>query len=155
VVIRRLAVTALAVALVARAEVAATLRTTTSHGRGETGDKPVRMRALPAPYGGEPRLSRNSPAPMAVRQAAVRFVRDYALWSAARLAAIPTGDASPRVIRLLQREAPPAGTNAGEASRSVRIARGGARSFVVTSAIGNFLIGKRRSRWRVVSLPGD
>ena len=37
---------------------------------------------------------------------------------------------------------------------SVRAAAAGAEGDLVTSAIGNFLIGRRGSRWLVVSLPG-
>jgi hypothetical protein len=154
-VIRRLAVTALAVVLLAAAEVAATLSATSPHGRTQTRGTVARIHVAPTPYGGEPHVTHESGTPAGAHDAAVRFVRDYALWSAARVAAIPVGDASPRVIRLLERRGPLAGTNAGQASRSVRIARGGPRSFEVTSAIGNFLIAKRSSRWRVVSLPGD
>jgi hypothetical protein len=140
---------------VAAAEVAATLSAASPHVSGETRATVTRKRVAPALYGGEPRLSRDSPAPMAVREAAIRFVRDHALWSAAGLTAIPAGEATKRVIRLVERQDPRAAPDAGEAAWSVRIARDGARSFEVTSAMGNFLIGIRRARWLVVSLPGD
>ena len=38
---------------------------------------------------------------------------------------------------------------------SVRLAPAPHGTYVVTSAIGNFLVGTRRSRWLVISLPGD
>jgi hypothetical protein len=148
-------VISIAVALVAAAETVATLSATSAHGRTETRGMVTRKRVAPAPHGGEPHLSRDSPAPIAVRQAAIRFVRDYASWSAARLTALPPGEATKRVIRLLERQDPRATPDAGEAAWSVRIARASARSFVVTSTVGNFRIGKRTSRWLVVSVPGD
>ena len=154
-VLARLAVISIAVALVAAAEVAATLSAASPHVNGETRATVTRKRVAPAPYGGEPHLSRDSTAPTAVRQAAIRFVRDYASWSAAVLTGIPAGEATKRVIRVVERQDPRGAPDAAEPARSVRIARGGARSFVVTSTIGNFLIGKRRSRWLVVSVPGD
>jgi hypothetical protein len=101
-------VTALAVVLVAGAEVAATLSTTRSHGRRETRDKPVRIRAVLAPYRGEPHIAREPTVPSAPHEAAIKFVRDYALWSAGSLTVIPAGDATPRVIRLLERQEPAA-----------------------------------------------
>jgi hypothetical protein len=152
---RRLAVTALAVALLVAAEIAPILSGNTAHGSRETRSATTHRPVAPALYGGEPHLPRNSTVPSAAREAAVRFVRDYASWSAGRVVAIPAADASPRVVRLLKQDASPAGTDAGEASRSVRVARAGPRSVAVTSSVGNFLIRQRRSRWVVVSLPGD
>jgi hypothetical protein len=87
--------------------------------------------------------------------AAVRFVREYALWSAGRLAAIPGRDATRRVIRLLEQERRHPSVAAAKAVASVRIAPARDGRYVVTSAVGNFLISGRGSRWRVVSLPGD
>jgi hypothetical protein len=154
-VLSRLALTTIAVALVAAADVAATLSAASPHVNGEPRATAPRKRVAPAPYGGEPHLSREPAAPIAVRQAAIRFVRDYALWSAAGLTAIPAGEATKRVIRLVERQDPRAAPDAGEAAWSVRIARHSARSFVVTSTVGNFVISKRRSRWLVASVPGD
>jgi hypothetical protein len=119
--------------------------------RGATG--PAHVSAPPAP--GEPELASSSSAPSRSRLAAVRFVRDYALWSAGRRAAIPGRDATRRVIRLLEHEGRQAAVPAAEAVDSVRIAPAGSRRYIATSAIGNFLVGTRGSRWLVVSLPGD
>ena len=38
---------------------------------------------------------------------------------------------------------------------SVRIAPASTGTYVVTSAVGNFLMGRQRSHWLVISLPGD
>jgi hypothetical protein len=44
---------------------------------------------------------------------------------------------------------------AAGAVASVRIAPASAGTYVVTSAIGNFLTGRKGSQWLVLSLPGD
>jgi hypothetical protein len=107
------------------------------------------------PPAGEPDLASRSSAPSRSRLAAIRFVRDYGLWSVGRLAAIPARDATRRVIRLLEHEGRHAAVPAAEAVASVRIAPARGDRYVVTSAVGNFLIAARASRWRVVTLPGD
>ena len=151
---RRLAISCLAIVLVALAEVAATLSATAPH-RPEVARR-ARVRAPIAPerYGGEPELPRNSAIPPRARAAAIRFVRDYALWSAGRLASIPAGEATHRVLRLLEQEGRHAGPDAASAARSVELSIAGG-SYLVTSTVGNFLIGMSRSRWLVISLPGD
>jgi hypothetical protein len=153
---RRVAVTALAVALVAAAEVAATLSATSVRRIRANNRDVVHTRVPPAPYGGEPHLvGAGSGIPSAVRAAALSFVRDYVSWSAGSLRTLPAGDASLRVIRLLRRQGPLVGIDADQASRPVHVARTGTGSFVVTSGAGNFLITRSRSRWVVVSMPGD
>jgi hypothetical protein len=87
--------------------------------------------------------------------AAIRFVRDYARWSSGRLAAIPAEDATRRVIRLLEQAGKIGMGATTDAVASVPIAPAGEHGYVVTSAIGNFLLGRRGPRWLVVSLPGD
>jgi hypothetical protein len=82
------------------------------------------------------------------------FVRDYALWSSGRLSKIPARDAPRRVVWLLEPEPRSAGVATDAAVRSVRIGLADGQQYVVTSAVGNFLVGTRRSRWLVVSLPG-
>ncbi len=151
---RRLAISCLAIVLVALAKVAATLSATAPH-RPEVARR-ARVRASIAPerYDGEPELARNSAIPPRPRAAAVRFVRDYALWSTGRLASIPAGDATHRVLRLLEHEGRRIGPHAAEAARSVEVSTAGG-SYLVTSAVGNFLIGMSRLRWLVISLPGD
>jgi hypothetical protein len=114
----------------------------------------VRAPTAPERYGGEPELARNSAIPLRPRAAAVRFVRDYALWSAGRLASIPAGDATQRILRLLEHEGRHAEPNAAEASRSIELSTA-SKTYLVTSTVGNFLIGMSRSRWLVISLPGD
>jgi hypothetical protein len=152
--VRRVVVTVIAAALVVAAEVAATFSATAAHRANVHNTRSVRARVAPTPYGGEPHLSLDSHVPSGPRIAAVRFVRDYALWSSGRLATIPATDATLRVIRLLERERTSAGMATDVAARSVRIASAGGQRYVVTSAVGNFLVGTRRSRWLVVSLPG-
>ena len=109
----------------------------------------------PKPYGGEPRLAASSTAPGAPRAAAVTFVRDYAAWEAGRLARLPSHDATERVIRLLEHARRHGRGATRDVRRSVRVATSGARQYVVISVVGNFLIGRRGSRWMVVSVPGD
>ena len=151
---RRAAVAVIAAALVVAAEVVATLSATAAHRANAHDTRSVRARVAPMPYGGEPHLSLDSHVPSGPRIAAVRFVRDYALWRSGRLATIPVKDATLRVIRLLERERRSAGMATDVAMRWVRIASAGGQRYVVTSAVGNFLVGTRRSRWLVVSLPG-
>jgi hypothetical protein len=91
----------------------------------------------------------------AARIAAVRFVRDYARWSSGRLTAIPVEDATRRVIRLLERTGRIAIGGTLDAVASVRFAPASEHRNLVTSLIGNFLVGRRGRRWLVVSLPGD
>jgi hypothetical protein len=100
-VVRRMLATIVAVVLVLAAEVAATFSATAARGPEPRNAATVRTRVSPPPYGGEPYLPQSSTAPTAARVAAVRFVRDYALWSNGRLA-IPAEDATERVIRLLE-----------------------------------------------------
>ena len=151
---RRVVVTVIAAALVVAAEVATTLSATAAHGPKVHGVRTVRAHVTSTTYEGEPHLSLDSHIPSGPRIAAVRFVRDYTLWNRGRLATIPATDATLRVIRLLERERASAGMATDLAARSVRIASAGGQRYVVTSAVGNFLVATRRSRWLVVSLPG-
>lgn len=109
----------------------------------------------PSFYGGEPELARGSSAPRQVWDAAVRFVRDYEEWSKGRLARLPAGDATARVIALLERRGRAAGAAPFDVRASVRLAPDGRGTYIVTSRVGNFIVGKRRSRWLLTSLPGD
>jgi hypothetical protein len=153
--VRRLAVSVVAVLLVIAAEVAATLSATAPHGPKLTRPAPARVLAPPTPHAGEPQLPRDARSASGPRAAADAFVRDYSLWTDRRLAAIPAEDATHRVIRLLARQ--PRGNRpiSSDAVDSVRIAPAAQATYIVTSTIGNFLVGKRGSRWIVVSLPGD
>jgi hypothetical protein len=110
--------------------------------------------ALP-PYGGEPQLRQDSTAPPAPSKAAVRFVRDYSAWNRGRLGAIPPQDATRRVIRLLEQAGRHSIRATADVTGSVRVAPAGAHGYVVTSTIGNFLVGRRGRQWLVISLPGD
>jgi hypothetical protein len=110
--------------------------------------------ALP-PYGGEPQLPQDSTAPLAPWKAAVRFVRDYSAWSSGGLGAIPAQDATRRVIRLLEQAGRPSIRATADVTGSVRVAPAGAHGYVVTSTIGNFLVGRRGPQWLVIPLPGD
>lgn len=152
---RRVAVTIVAVVLVVAAEIAATLSATAVSRPRTHHAAMVGARSSPAPYGGEPRIPAGATAPAAARAAAIRFVRDYARWSDRRLLTIPAEDATPRVIPLLERQPTDARLSAGDAADSVRIAAVGPQRYMVTSAVGNFLVDKGGSRWLVVSLPGD
>jgi hypothetical protein len=59
------------------------------------------------------------------------------------------------VIRLIE-HAGRIGTSAAvDAVASVRLASAGGHGYAVTSAIGNFLLGRPERRWLVVSVPGD
>ena len=147
--------TVLATALIVAAESAAVLSASAVHRSNAQHHRIRRQRADAVPYGGEPYLPSASRTASGPWIAAVRFVRDYARWSDRRLAAMPTGDATPRVIRLLDRQRGSTGADAGADAASVRIAPASARRYVVTSPIGNFLVGRRGGRWLVVSVPGD
>ena len=156
---RRGALTVAVMGLVGGAAVASTLgagsRPPPQRPRAQRSSAAVPARsAPPSPYGGEPELSRSSSVRPA-RDAAVRFVRDYEAWTAARLAAIPRGDATARVTRLLERAGRRAAQFTSSALASVRIAPAGRQRYLVTSVVGNFLVGGSGSRWLVVSLPGD
>ncbi len=152
--LRRVALTVVAAGLVVTAEVLATLGAATPRARHVTPRMTVVAHPALPPYGGEPQLRQDSTAPPAPWKAAVRFVRDYSASNRGRLGAIPAQDATRRVIRLLER----AGRHSIRATAdvgSVRIAPAGAHGYVVTSTIGNFLVGRRGKQWLVVSLPGD
>jgi hypothetical protein len=153
--VRRVLVTIVAVVLVLAAEIGATLSPTAASRERPRRAARVGAWASAPPYDGEPRIPSGSNAPAAVQAAASRLVLDYVLWSGGRLRMIPAQDATKRVIRLLEQQ--PKGTRlaTSHAVDSVRIAPAGSRRYVATSAIGNFLVGPRGSRWLVVSLPGD
>ncbi|MBV8218119.1 MAG: hypothetical protein JO325_06635 [Solirubrobacterales bacterium] len=152
---RRVAVTVLAAALIVAAESAAVLSASAVH-RSNAPDHRIRPeRAVAVSYGGEPHLPSASRTASGPWIAAVRFVRDYGRWGDGQLATLPTEDATLRVIRLLDRQGRSTGANLGADAGTIRIAPASARSYVVTSPVGNFLIGKRGGRWLVVSLPGD
>jgi hypothetical protein len=59
------------------------------------------------------------------------------------------------VLGLLEHGRRLGGVVVANAVASVRIAHARRGIYVVTSVIGNFLLGRRRSRWLVISLPGD
>jgi hypothetical protein len=68
---------------------------------------------------------------------------------------MPSRDVTWRVLGLLERDGRLDTVDAANAVASVRIARASHGAYVVTSAIGNFLVGRQRSRrWLVISLPG-
>jgi hypothetical protein len=149
------AVTFLAAALIVAAESAALLSASAGHRHNGHRHRTPREDPVVVAYGGEPNLpsaSRRAPGPWTT---AVRFVRDYARWSEGHLAAVPAVDATPRVIRLLGRRVRAIGVEPGAGAVPVRIAPAGAHGYVVTSRVGNFLVGQRGGRWLVVSLPGD
>jgi hypothetical protein len=68
---------------------------------------------------------------------------------------MPPRDATTRVLRSLELEGRQGGIDAAGAASSVRIASASGGTYVVTSLIGNFLVGRRRLRWLVISVPGD
>lgn len=116
---------------------------------------PIAFVPHPPPYGGEPDLARRSSVPRPVREAAIRFVRDYAQWSEGKLTRLRARDATPRVIALLEGRGRAAAVEVSGVAGSVRLASDGRLTYIVTSRVGNFIIGERRSRWLVESLPGD
>lgn len=158
---RRAALTVAVIGLVGGAAVASTLgagsRPVSRRSQPRWSSLPVvpASTASPSPYGGEPELPRGSSVPRIVWRAAVGFVRDYEAWSAGRLAAIPRGDATARMIRVLGRAGRLGGRFSPSEVGSVRIAPAGIQRYVVTSVVGNFLVGRSGSRWLVISLPGD
>lgn len=152
---RRLSVTAIAVGLIALADVGQTVSPAAPSRRAVPRVTFGRPRISRPPIGGEPQLAPTAMGPRGPRLAAMRFVRDYALWVAGRLRAISAADASRRVIELIESEGKPTGINGRDVAGSVRIAPLGLERYVVASAVGNFVLGRRRSQWIVVTLPGD
>jgi hypothetical protein len=152
---RRALVTVAAIVLVVGAEIAATLSAAMAHHRGAARRVQLRVSVAAAPYGGEPHLPRHARTPLAPRAAAVRFVRDYALWSDRWLAVVPRKDATRRVLRLIRQRGRRSWVPVTDAKDSIRVASAGSNVYLVTSAVGNFLVGQRGSQWLVVSLPGD
>ena len=71
------------------------------------------------------------------------------------MATIPGRDMTLRVLRLLEHGGTLSTVDVANAVASVRIAPAPHGTYVVTSAIGNFLVGTQRSRWLAISLPGD
>jgi hypothetical protein len=141
--------------LVVAAEIAATLSPAPVH-QVRRQHPTARLRARsPAPEAGEPELLSASIIPMPARSAAVTFVRDYALWSSRRATTMPARDVTRRVLGLLEHGGRLGTVDVANAVASVRIARTPRGTYVVMSAIGNFLVGRQRSRWLVISLPGD
>lgn len=153
-VTRRIAVAVVAMVLVVTAEVAATASPAPAGSRPRHATV-VAARGSPATYGGEPRVAAGASAPATVRAAAVRFTRDYALWSDGRLRMLPPEDATERVLRLLEQRSRGVRLSPGDASGSVRVRAAGPQRYVVTSLAGNFLLGRHGLRWLVVSLPGE
>jgi hypothetical protein len=149
------AVTALAAALIVAAESLAVLSASAVHRANAQHHRIRPERAVAVAYGGEPHLRGATRTASGPWIAVVRFVRDYGRWGDGRLAALPTEDATPRVIRLLDRQGRSTGANLGADAGTVRIAPASTRSYMVTSPVGNFLVGRRGGRWLVVSLPGD
>jgi hypothetical protein len=152
--LRRVAVTLVAGALVIAAEIAATLSPPVHKSMHQ---RPIaRLRASsPSPEPGEPELPPAANVSLPAQSAAVTFVHDYALWSSHRARTIPAGDATRRVLVMLEREGRRGAVQAANAVASVRIASASGGTYVVTSAVGNFLMGRKRSQWLVLSLPGD
>jgi hypothetical protein len=68
---------------------------------------------------------------------------------------MPGLDVTRRVLGLLEHGDRLGTVDVANAVASVRIARAPRGTYVVTSTIGNFLVGRERSRWLVISLPGD
>jgi len=143
------------VALIVAAESAAVLSASAVRRSSAQHHRLRRERAVAVAYGGEPHLPSASRTASGPWIAAVRFVRDYGRWSDGQLAAMPAEDATSRVIRLLDRQRRSTGAHPGADAGSVRIAPASARRYVVTSPVGNFLVGRGGGRWLVVSLPGD
>lgn len=154
-VLRRVAVTVVAGALVVAAELAATL-SPAPVARPRREHRTAIARPIPlAPAPGEPMLAPTSTVPPAPRSAAARFVHDYALWSSRSVRTISASDATRRVLLMLGNEGTRRVVDVNRAVASVRLAPAPGGRYVVTSAIGNFLVGRQRSRWIVISLPGD
>jgi hypothetical protein len=153
--VRRLALVALATGFMLAAEALATHGPATPHSHHVS----ARPRAAPdadfLARDGEPQLPARFTAPGALATAAARFVRDYAAWEAGRLPTLPGRDAAARVIELLEHAGRHGLGAIADLRASVRLAFAGAGRYVVTSAVGNFLLGQRGSRWLVVSVPGD
>jgi hypothetical protein len=149
------AVILLAAALVVAAESAAVLSASLVHRPNMRQRRISPVAVFAVPYGGELHLTTASRIESGARIAAVRFVGDYARWSDGKLADLPEEDATLRVIRLLDRHGRGTGVNLGAVTGLVRVAPVGTRTYVVTSAVGNFLISRRGERWLVVSVPGD
>ena len=154
-ILRRVGVTVAAGALVVAAEFAATLGPVGVHRPGRQRATATVRASSRAAEPGEPVLPSTSSVPALTRSAAVTFVRDYALWSSRRVATIPARDMTRRVLGLLEHGGTLSTVDAAKAVASVKIAPAPRDTYVVTSAIGNFLMGRQRSRWLVISLPGD
>jgi hypothetical protein len=156
---RRAALSTAALALIVSILVLAHSAGSGNPGSRHAGDLTQRSGVVSRPrprfYGGEPDLRQSSPAPRAASKAASRFVRNYKTWSEGRLARLSAKDATGRVIALLERRGRAAGAATAGVAATVRLAPLAAHKCVVTSPVGNFLIGKRGSGWRVISLPGD
>ena len=71
------------------------------------------------------------------------------------MAILPGSEMTGRVRGLLAHADRLGTVDVPTAVSSVRIARAASGAYVVTSAIGNFLVGRQGSRWLVISLPGD
>jgi hypothetical protein len=82
-------------------------------------------------------------------------VHDDLAWQSGRLAAIPTHDATRRIVRTLERAGRHHVRNTPDPAKALRLASVGTHQYVVTSAMGNFLLARHGSRWLVISLPGD
>jgi hypothetical protein len=152
--LRRIAVTVVAGALVVAADIGATLSAGPLHQPSRQRPTARRRASSSAPKPGEPELPSASSVPSGPRSAAVSFVRDYALWSSRRAAAMPGRDTTQRVNGVLMRSARVGTADAANAVASIRIARAPRGTYVVTSAIADFLVGRQRSRWLVISVPG-
>jgi hypothetical protein len=68
---------------------------------------------------------------------------------------MPGRDMTLRVLGLLEDRVRLSTVDVANAVASVRIAPTSYGTYVVTSTIGNFLVGRQRLRWLVISLPGD
>jgi hypothetical protein len=148
-------VTVVAGALIVAAELAATLSPAAVHPPSRQRPTAIVRPASGAPEPGEPVLRSTSSVPRLARSAAATFVRDYALWSSRRVATMPMRETTRRVLGLLEHGGRVGTVDLADAVASVQIARAPRGNYVVTSAIGNFLVGRQGSRWLVISLPGD
>jgi hypothetical protein len=152
---RRAALALVTACLVIVGEALATLTTQSPRARAARRRAAGTGHVESQPNAGEPQLADSSSVQQGARTAALRFVRDCGAWESSRLATIPRQDATRRVILLVEREGRHGVGPPDDAMRSVRIAAAGEDRYVVTSAVGNFLVARRGPRWMVVSLPGD
>jgi hypothetical protein len=153
--LRRVMLTVLAGGLIVAAGLAATMSASIK-AQGKAHHPVARRAPIPrSRYTGEPQLPQASATPLGAELAARRFVRDYGSWNGRQLQTIPAADATSRVLAVIEQGVRQPAVASVDAVDSVRMARVGPGQYVVTSAIGNFLLGRQGSQWLVVSVPGD